>query len=79
MFDAARKPGDTGVVQHSAEEGATSGYYGYHLIYYVGENEPVWMGTARKALATQARDTWRDELAASYPTALTGGAEYLGK
>lgn len=79
VFDSARKSGDVGMVQHSAEEGATSGYYGYHLIYYVGENEPVWMGSARKALATQAQQTWIEELAEGYPTALTGGADYLGK
>lgn len=79
VFDSSRKPGDVGMVQHSAEEGATSGYYGYHLIYYVGENEPVWMGTARNALASEAQQTWMDEVSANYPTALTAGADYLGK
>ncbi len=76
--NGARTPGDVGLVQHSAEEGATSGYYGYHLIYYVGENDPVWAGTVRDALADEAQQTWIDGLTASYPTALTGGAKYLG-
>lgn len=79
VFDSARKPGDVGMVQHSAEEGATNGYYGYHLIYYVGENEPVWMGTVRNNLATEAQQTWMDDLTAGYATALADGAEYLGK
>ena len=79
VFDAARKSGDVGMVQHSAEEGATSGYYGYHLIYFVGENEPVWMGTAREALATKARDTWMEEMGNGVTAALTDGAGYLGK
>lgn len=79
VFDSSRKPGDVGMVQHSAEEGATSGYYGYHLIYYVGENEPVWKGTARSTLANEAQQSWIDTLSADYTTALTNGAEYLGK
>lgn len=79
VFDSARKPGDVGMVQHSEEEESTSGYYGYHLIYYVGENEPVWMGTARSSLANAAVNEWVDGLTADYPTAQAGGAGYLGK
>lgn len=79
VFDSARKPGDVGMVQHSADEGSTRGYYGYHLIYYVGENEPVWMGTARSTLANAAADEWVKGLTADYPTAKAGGAGYLGK
>lgn len=79
VFNSSRQPGDVGMVQHSAEEGATSGYYGYHLIYYVGENEPVWMGTARSNLANDAQQTWMETVSADYPTTLTSGADYLGK
>lgn len=79
VFDAARKSGDVGMVQHSAEEGATSGYYGYHLIYYVGENEAVWMGSAREALAEKALETWNEEMGNGVAAALTSGADYLGK
>ncbi len=77
--EGARTPGDAGLVQHSASEGATSGYYGYHLIYYVGENEPVWMGTVRSTKASEDQQTWLEELSANYPTALTNGANYLGR
>ena len=73
------QPGDTGVVQHSAADSDTNKYWAYHLIFYVGENEPVWMGTARSALAGEAQQTWIDELSEGYPTALTDGADYLGK
>lgn len=78
VFDAGRKAGDVGLVQHSGEEGATSGYWGYHLIYFVGENEPVWMGTVRDTMAGEAQNAWVEELSASFPTALLGGADYLG-
>ena len=48
-------------------------------MYYVGENEPVWMGSARESLTNQGQQTWIDELSAGYSTALAGGADYLGK
>ena len=79
VFDSSRQPGDVGVVQHSAEDGSTSGYYGYHLIYFVGENEPVWKGTVRSTLANEAETEWADGIFANYPTAELGGAKYLGK
>ena len=79
MFDASRQPGDVGIVQHAKEEDATSGYYGYHLLYYVGENEPVWMGSARDALADAAHDQWSEGLRESYPITQGSGVNYLGK
>ena len=30
IFDASRKPGDTGIVESD---------YGYHIIYFVGDNK----------------------------------------
>ncbi len=37
-FDETRKPGDYGIVETP---------YGYHLMYFVGENEPIWKDTAK--------------------------------
>lgn len=79
LFDSARKAGDVELIQHAAEEESTSGYYGYHLVYYIGENEPVWMGTAREALTSAAQQEWSDSLTANYPTAQLSGADYFGK
>lgn len=79
IFEDGRKPGDTGVVQHSATEGSTSGYYGYHFIYLVGDNEPLWMRQVRSALTEQDTNAWLDELAKNYETALTGGADSIGR
>ena len=39
-FDEARQPGDTGIVETS---------YGYHVMYYVGENAPYWHTLVREA------------------------------
>lgn len=79
IFEDGRKAGDTGVVQHSAEEGATSGYYGYHFMYLVGDNEPRWARDVRSALTSQDLTAWVEELGSGYETALADGAEYLGR
>lgn len=76
MYDSSRQSGDAAMIQHNEEGGS---YFGYHLIYYVGENEPVWMGTARDTLADTARAEWAEGLIANYPTAELGGANYFGK
>lgn len=73
------QPGDTGVIQHTAADSDSNKYWAYHLMYYVGENEPVWMGTVRNTKAREDLQAWIDELSAGYPTALTDGAGYLGK
>lgn len=42
-FDPARKPGDTGIVETT---------YGYHIMYYVGnDHEETWYTTVRDSLA----------------------------
>ena len=43
LFDPARQPGDTGIVDSD---------YGSHVMYYVGEGDPVWMTTVETALRT---------------------------
>lgn len=78
MFDSARKPGDTGVVQHSAEEGSTRGYYGYHFIYLVGDGEVKWARDVRSALTEQDLNAWMEELDKGFETSLSNGANYLG-
>lgn len=79
MFDSARKPGDTGVVQHSAEEGSTRGYYGYHFIYLVGDGEFKWMRDVRSALTEQELNAWMEDLNKGFETSLSNGANYLGR
>lgn len=71
--------GDYGVIQHSAADSDSNKYWGYHLMYYVGENEPVWMGSARNSLASTDLNEWADSLAEGYPAVQAGGANYLGR
>lgn len=41
LFDEARKPGDTGVVDTQ---------YGSHIMYYVGENDPAWIASVKLSM-----------------------------
>lgn len=76
----SRTYGDVELIQHVADEGAYNGYYGYHLTFYVGEHEePVWKGTARRALSQTDYQSWLEGLIAGYATAELSGANYLGK
>ena len=79
IFEDGRKPGDTGVVQHSAEEGATSGYYGYHFMYLVGDNEAKWARDVRSALTEQDLNAWMEELDKGFEPSLAAGANNLGR
>ena len=78
IYTEGRKVGDTGIVQHDAGD-STNGYWGYHLIYLVGDNEPVWMRDTRKTLAEEDTNAWIEELKGNYEAALTGGAKDIGR
>lgn len=55
--DPERKPGDTGLVKNTA-----SSTKGWHIMYFVGQNEPVWKSTARAAIANEDATQWLDGL-----------------
>ena len=74
IFADGRKAGDTGIVQHDPGD-TDNGYWGYHFMYLVGDNEPVWMRNTRDALTSEDLSAWTDELAAGYETTLTSGAK----
>lgn len=55
--DPARKPGDTGLVKNTG-----SSTKGWHIMYFVGQNEPVWKDNARTAIANEDAAEWLDGL-----------------
>lgn len=56
-IDPARKVGDTGLVKNTG-----SSTKGWHIMYFVGQNEPVWKGEARAAIAGEDTAEWLDGL-----------------
>ena len=79
IFADGRSAGDTGIVQHIAGDSDGNKYWGYHFMYLVGDNEPVWMSSVRNTLITTERAAWLKELTSNYETALAGGAESIGR
>ena len=57
IFDGSRKAGDYDIIQT---------YYGYHLMYFVGEGMPSWMIDADNALRAAAYDDYYYECAEKY-------------
>lgn len=53
IFDESRQSGDTGLVQNT--ESSTKGW---HIIYFIGEDEPVWITSVRQMM-------WMEDVAAS--------------
>lgn len=47
-LDPSRQPGDTGIVQNTG-----SSTKGWHIMYYVSSNDPIWKQTATSALQNQ--------------------------
>lgn len=73
LFDDARQPGDTGVVENQGD------YYGYHVVYYVKQNPDTfkWMVEAQDALTSDDANSWVEGLQSSYTAEQAGGAKYL--
>lgn len=54
-FDASRKSGDTGIVKTD---------YGYHVMYFVGEDLPRWQAQVAATLESEDYETWVQALSA---------------
>ncbi|MBR2977814.1 MAG: peptidylprolyl isomerase, partial [Oscillospiraceae bacterium] len=56
-FDAARKPGDTGIVETE---------YGYHVMYFVGEGENARYKMVTDEMKTNHQTAWVMKLTEGY-------------
>ena len=56
-FDESRQPGDTGVVY-----GSNGGYAGYHVMYFVGTENPEDNEEARSTIAMERTGQWLADL-----------------
>lgn len=79
IFADGRSAGDTGIIQHIAGDDDGNKYWGYHFMYMVGDNEPLWMRTVREDLTSEDLSAWMEELRGNYETSLAGGANGIGR
>lgn len=78
LFDAARKEGDVEIIRHEDAEPTASSYFGYHIVYYVGPNDPVWKRTADEALRKADTTEWEDGVKEGYTATQEAGADLIG-
>ncbi len=72
-FDEARTAGDTGIVYDST-------YDGYHVMYFVGENDlPYWQEALNRELTTADHDAWLEAVKAEFPAQQESGIKYATK
>lgn len=57
VTDPERKAGDTGLVKNTG-----SSTKGWHILYFVGQNEPVWKTNTRSHLANEETTQWLESL-----------------
>ncbi len=69
IFDESRKPGDTDIVETT---------YGYHVMYFVGENIPYWKVQVRNNLRNTAHEEWTSGLLDGITVETASGMKYVG-
>lgn len=72
-LDPSRKAGDTGIVQNT---GSTT--KGYHIMYFVGWDAPVWQQTAESTLRSADISAWQAEVLGGYTAENGSGLKYVG-
>lgn len=72
-FDSARKPGDTGIVY-----GESTGYKGYHIMYFVGTDLPYWQVQVISDLKEEALNEWSDSFTQDHTIEQGSGMKYVG-
>lgn len=75
LFASGRKPGDVEMIEYNEENGR---YYGWHLVYYVQENEPIWKDSARKAKQSTDQSEWLTALTDAVEATTADGMQYVG-
>lgn len=69
IFGSGREPGDTGVISTD---------YGYHVMYFVGENDPYWMVQVRSAKASADYNAWAEAKFEDYAMKDKSGISNVG-
>ena len=71
-FDESRKAGDTGIVENDGN------YIGYHVMYFVGTDDPYWMVQVRNAMTNKDYSEWSANLVKDITATENSGMKYVG-
>ena len=71
-MDPARVPGDTGIVQNTG-----SSVKGWHIMYYVSDDEPVWKQITLNALKDEEFTEWQEGLVKDYKAEPGFGVKFI--
>jgi len=77
LFDSARKSGDVEIIRHEDAEPSSNSYFGYHVVYYVGPNDPVWKMTAVESLRDADIAEWETGVKEGYTATQEAGADLI--
>lgn len=75
IYDPARQSGDTGYVENSGDDAR---YYGWHAIYFEGQEGPSWEGTAIQNKRNTDQSEWVDGLMENITAETAEGMEHVG-
>lgn len=69
-FDASRQSGDSGIVETD---------FGFHIMYFVGLNDPYWKVQVRNHLKSENMNEWYDSLTQDHSIEKNAsGIKYVG-
>ena len=71
-FYESRKAGDTGIVENVGNS------LGYHVMYFVGTDDPYWMVQVRNAMTNKAYSEWSANLVKDITATENSGMKYVG-
>ena len=71
-LDPARTAGQTGLVQNTG-----SSTKGWHIMYYVGQGDPIWKQIALSAMTDKDYTTWEDAQAEGYEAKTGMGMNFV--
>ncbi len=75
IFDSSRQPGDVDLVENSGDDVS---YYGWHLIYFEGQDIPYWKATAIQAKQSADQSEWLTALTDAAVAEPLDGMKYVG-
>lgn len=73
VVESGRKNGDTAVLKDNRNE-----FMGYQVVYYVGQNKPLWKIDVHNTMASNATSEWIDGMIDSAEVVQGNGLKYVG-